>query len=309
MAITRHQFRIFIKAPIEQVWNALLDPAFTRRYFHGAAYEATPVAGEPYCMVMTDGQPAVGGSIEVLEAPLRLVQTWQFLDDGAMAAEPPSRVEWTLAVAGDGLTRLDVLHGDLARSPITWAFVGEGWPWILDGLKTVLETGDDLPPVSVVAEPAEGADANDATADWHRDQGVECNNGIWDLIGKVDRSGADDEEMLRRAYGSAYHWQRARGAEPVNEARALYMLAKVHLLTGQDARSLHYADACLAQCVQHGLVDFDLAYAHEARARALRDLGREEEGLASWAAAKQVLVVDAEDRDIVEADFADAPET
>ena len=148
MAITRHQYRMYIKAPIEQVWSALLDPAFTRRYFHGTAFESPPVAGQPFSMQAPDGQAAIDGSTEELEAPHRLVQTWRFLGDAAMGAEPPSRVEWTLAVAGEGLTRLDVVHGDLARSPLTWAFVGEGWPWILDGLKTVLETGEDLPPVS-----------------------------------------------------------------------------------------------------------------------------------------------------------------
>ncbi len=305
MAITRHQYRIFIKAPIEQVWNALLDPAFTRRYFHGTAFDQPPVAGEPYRTSMETGQPAIDGAIEVLEAPHRLVQTWHVLYDAAMEVEPPSRVEWTLAVAGDGLTRLDVVHGDLARSPLTWAHTKAGWEWILDGLKTLLETGEPLPTASVDLDDEVVVDAAD---DWHRAQGIDCNNGTWDLVGKDDRSPADDEEMLRRAYGSAYHWQRARGAGPANEARALYMLAKVHLLTGQSSRSLHYADACLAQCVQHDLVDFDLAYAHEARARALRDLGREEEGLAAWAVARQVPVADPEDRDILEADFADAPE-
>ena len=305
MAITRHQYRIFIKAPIEQVWNALLDPTFTRRYFHGTAFDQTPVEGQPYRTSTGDGRPAVDGTIETLQAPHRLVQTWHVLYDAAMEAEPPSRVEWTLAEAGDGLTRLDVIHGDLARSPLTWAHTKAGWEWILDGLKTLLETGEALPAASVTF-PDEAI--VDAAGDWHRAQGVECNNSIWDLVSKDDRTAAEDEEMLRRAYSSAYHWQRARGAGPANEARALYMLAKVHLLTGQPARSLHYADAGLAQCVEHGLVDFDLAYAHEARARALRHLGREEEGLAAWAAAKAVPVVDPEDRDIVEADFADAPE-
>lgn len=104
-----------------------------------------------------------------------------------------------------------------------------------------------------------------------------------DLIGTADRTAGDDEEMLRRAYSSAYHWQRAKGTGPANEAAALYMLAKVHLLVRHAERSLHYADACLAQCQQFGLVDFDLAYAHEVRARALRVFGREDEGLAAWA--------------------------
>ncbi|HAN36702.1 MAG TPA: SRPBCC domain-containing protein [Ilumatobacteraceae bacterium] len=303
MAITRHQYRIFIKAPIEQVWNALLDPAFTRRYFHGTAFDAPPVTGQPYRTSMGDGSPALDGMIEACEAPHRLVQTWHVLYDAAMEVEPASRVEWTLAIAGDGLTQLDVIHGDLARSPLTWAHVKDGWVWILDGLKTLLETGEDLPP----ATSGQGAVIDDAAGDWHRAQGIECNNSLWDLIGTADRTAGDDEEMLRRAYSSAYHWQRAKGTGPANEARALYMLAKVHLLVGHAERSLHYADASLAQCQQFGLVDFDLAYAHEARARALRALGREDEGLAAWAAAKAVAIADPEDQEIVDGDFADAP--
>ena len=106
MAITRHQYRIFIKAPIEQVWNALLDPAFTRRYFHGTAFDAPPVTGQPYRTSMGGGSPALDGMIEACEAPHRLVQTWHVLYDGAMEAERPSRVEWTLAFAGSPRLRV-----------------------------------------------------------------------------------------------------------------------------------------------------------------------------------------------------------
>ncbi|MEZ5250512.1 MAG: hypothetical protein R2713_15265 [Ilumatobacteraceae bacterium] len=70
--------------------------------------------------------------------------------------------------------------------------------------------------------------------------------------------------------------------------RARYMLAKALLLTGQAERSLHYADSCLDGCVEHRLADFDLAYAHEARARALAALGRDDESLTAWRAAKAV---------------------
>ncbi|MGB8861121.1 MAG: SRPBCC domain-containing protein [Ilumatobacteraceae bacterium] len=304
MAITRHQYRIFIKAPIDQVWSALLDPAFTRRYFHDTAFDSMPQAGAAYRTSTGDGRPAVDGTIEVLEPPHRLVQTWHVLYDAAMEAEPPSRVEWTLTVAGEGLTRLDLVHGDLARSPLTWATVKDGWVYVLDGLKTVLETGEPLP--AATAEEALAVSA-DPAGDWHRAQGIECNNGVWEMVAMEQRTAADDEEMLRRAYASAYHWQRAARRGPENEARSLYMLAKAHLLAGLAARSLHYADACLAQCMQHGLVDFDLAYAHEARARALRAMGREDEGLAEWAAALAVPVTDPDDKAIVDGDFADAP--
>jgi uncharacterized protein YndB with AHSA1/START domain len=303
MAITRHQYRIYVKAPIERVWEAVLDPAFTRRYFHGTAFEAPPVAGQPYRTSMADGRPAVDGTIEVLEPPHRLVMTWHVLYDAAMEAEPPSRVEWTLSVAGEQLTQVDLVHGDLARSPLTWEQVRMGWVWVLDGLKTLVETGEPLPPMADTDEPARSAD--DIAGEWHRAQGIECNNSIWELIGKADRTADDDEEMLRRAYASVYHWQRAARRGPENEARGVYMVSKVQLLVGQPALALHYADRCIAQCAQHGLVDFDLAYAHEVRARALHALGRQAEAEAEWAAALAVPIADPEDKAIVDADFAD----
>jgi len=300
MASTRHVYRIYVKAPIERVWSALVEPDFTRRYFHGTAFDTPPVAGQPYRTSMVDGSPAVDGQIEVIEPPHTLVMTWHTLYDAAMAEEPPSRVEWSLTVAGDNLTQVDLTHGDLFRSPLTWAQVKDGWVWILDGMKTLLETGEELPPPTV--EPIEAID--DAAGAWHRAQGVECNNSIWELVDKPDRTPDDAEEMLRRAYASAYHWQRARGAEPANEARALYMLAKVHQLAGMAERSLHYADACMAQCRRHGLWDFDLAYAHEARARALQALGRGDEAAEAFAEATAVPIADPDDKAVLDGDLA-----
>lgn len=303
---TRHVHRIYIRATPEQVWQGIVDPSFTRQYFHDTAFESSPQAGQPYRTTMSNGAAAIDGIIEVCEPPHRLVQTWHVLYDAAMSEEPPSRVEWTITEAGDGLVRLDVVHGDLARSPLTWANVKEGWPLLLHSLKTLLETGTPLPSAAAAldAEPVD-----DPAGEWHRAQGVTCNNSIWELVGADERSAEDDEEMLRRAYASAYHWQRARGATEINEARARYMLAKVHLLTGQAERSLHYADACMAATVGAGelAADFDHAYAHEARARALLALGREADGMAAWAAAKAVEIADPEDKAIVDGDFADAP--
>lgn len=301
---TRHAYRVYIRASAEQVWEAIVDPAFTRRYFHGTAFDEAPQAGQPYRTTMVNGMPAIDGIIEVCEPPRRLVQTWHVLYDAAMAEEPPGRVEWTITDAGEGMVRLDLLHGDLARSPLTWAHVKDGWVWIVESLKSLLETGEPLPDETLsTPEPAD-----DPTGEWHRAQGIECNNGVWEMVA-AERTPDNDEEMLRRAYASAYHWQRAARRTPANEVRGLYMLAKALLLSGQPERSMHYADACLAGCLEHGLVDFDLAYAHEARARALGALGQTEASLAEWAVAKAVPVVDPEDREIVEADFADAPVT
>jgi len=45
MAITKHVYQIFIKATPEQVWDAIIEPSWTRRYFHGTAFDAPPVKG------------------------------------------------------------------------------------------------------------------------------------------------------------------------------------------------------------------------------------------------------------------------
>jgi hypothetical protein len=221
-----------------------------------------------------------------------------------MAEEPPSRVEWTVEEAGAGLTRVRVVHGDLAQSPLTWANVRTGWVWVLDSMKTLLETGSPLPRAEVRDEA--GGDADSADGDWHRRQGVEANNTAWDLVDRPDRSDDDDEDLLRTAYAAAYHWQRATGATPANEARADYLLARALLATGQPVAALRSADRCLAACTGNGLADFDLAFAHEARFRALSALARPDEAAAEREAATSVVILNPEDREVVEREFASA---
>ncbi len=113
--------------------------------------------------------------------------------------------------------------------------------------------------------------------------------------------------MLRRAYAAAYHWDRAAGRTPANAARADWLLSKVQLLAGHPDTALHHAARCLAVCETHGLVDFDLAYAHEATGRALKALGQDEEAAGSWAAARAVPIADEDDRRHLEADLAGGP--
>ncbi|MEZ5094059.1 SRPBCC domain-containing protein [Nocardioides sp.] len=304
MAITAHVYQIFIAADADRVWTAITDSEWTEQYFHSTRFVEPPTAGQGYrTVVMPEGRDSVDGVVEEMTppgdgTPGRFVLTRRVLYDAALAAEPPSRVEWTVEQVGEGLTRVRLVHGDLAGSPLTWAHVKDGWVWVLDGLKTLLETGRTLPAVDLSATdtPPE--------ADWHRRQGVEANNAAFGLLDEP-RSPARDESLLRTAYAAAYHWARTPSAGPVNEARATHLVAKALLATGQPERALVSAEACLALCATHGLGDFDLAYAHEAHARALRALGRSDAAAAAWDAATSVTIADPEDRAIVEQDFAD----
>lgn len=296
-------YRIYVKASIGDVWNAIIDPEFTRKYFHSTAFDSPPVAGAAYRTSLPDGRPAIDGTIEVLDPPHRLVQTWHVLYDAAMSEEPPSRVEWTLSEVGDGLTQVDLVHGDLFQSPLVWATVKDGWVYVLDGLKSVVETGaglaDLLEPIVPIDEPV---------SQWHRTQAVEANNSVWEILGDESRRDTDDlEEMTRRAYASAYHWDRAAASSPANEARADWLLARVWSVRGNGALALHHAHRCAATCSQHDLVDFDLAYAHEAQARALACLGQLDEALEQRRLALAVPIADAEDAAIVAGDLAAEP--
>lgn len=182
------------------------------------------------------------------------------------------------------MTLLRVVHGDLAFSPLTAASVGSGWPYVLDGLKSLVETGTPLPP-RYARGPA--PDAETTSKDWHRQQAAEANNATFDLL---ESEPFDAEAALRGAYAAAFHWDRVASKRPENEVRALYLIGKAWLAAGSGERALDYGDRCLTGCVAAGLVDFDLTYAHELRARALHALGREDEARLEWTEATSIAI-------------------
>jgi hypothetical protein len=143
----------------------------------------------------------------------------------------------------------------------------------------------------------------------HRKLAVDANNSTWEILGKALNEISEDEaeEMTRRAYAAAYHWQRAEGASPVNEARASWLLSRVWVVRQSGELALHHARRCLAVCESAGLVDFDLAYAHEALARSFAALGDAKQARHHLAIARDVPIADSEDRTVVEADLAGEP--
>jgi uncharacterized protein YndB with AHSA1/START domain len=297
-----HVYEIFIHAPVERVWDALLDPDFTRQYFHGTTFVSDFQPGSGYRNVLPGDRDAVDGVIELIEPPHRLVMSWHVLYDAAMAAEPPGRVEWRLASANEdgSVTRVTLRHGDLALSPLTWENVRLGWVEILDGFKTLLETGIPMPAVDTADESGE----LDVEGTWHRSQAITANNSVWELL---DAQRPDVTELLSRAYAASYHWSRAANRTAENAARASWLLSRCHAVCGHGELALHHADESAAIVAEAGLGDFDLGYAHEARARALASLGRNAEASVELAAARAVEITDDEDRTIFESDLASPP--
>ena len=135
-------YQVFIKATPEQIWEAITKPEFTARYFHGARIQAGP---DRYVSHGPDGSTWGDGPVAEYDPPRRLVHEWRSLYDPDLAREEPSRVSWEIAPQDGGYCKLTVVHDRLEGAPKTAVSVsGEGWMFVLSGLKTVLETGSPL---------------------------------------------------------------------------------------------------------------------------------------------------------------------
>ena len=135
-------YQVFIKAPPERIWQAITTPEFTRKFFHGAAFEVTE---DRYVSRGPDGDVWGDAKVTEWDPPRRLVHGWQSLYDPDLAKEQPSRVTWEIEPGDDGVCKLTVIHDHLEGAPKTAASVsGPGWMFVISGLKTLLETGQPL---------------------------------------------------------------------------------------------------------------------------------------------------------------------
>jgi uncharacterized protein YndB with AHSA1/START domain/DNA-binding transcriptional ArsR family regulator len=135
-------FEIYIKTTPERLWEAITDPEIRARYNFGAAPQTDWKPGSPLNLVVS-GKGFQLGDGEVLEVdpPRRLVHTMRALWDDDVKAEGFSRVTFDIEPVGDSC-RLTVTHDQLREGANNQLY--GGWPMILSGLKTWLETGELL---------------------------------------------------------------------------------------------------------------------------------------------------------------------
>jgi uncharacterized protein YndB with AHSA1/START domain/DNA-binding transcriptional ArsR family regulator len=135
-------FEIYIRTTPERLWDAITDPDIRSRYNFGVRMERDPASGARFRMVHPKA-PALLGEGENLEVdpPRRLVQSMVAMWSDDVRAEGTSRVIWEIEPVGDSC-RLTLTHDQL-REGANAELYG-GWPMILSGLKTWLETGQLL---------------------------------------------------------------------------------------------------------------------------------------------------------------------
>ena len=135
-------FEIYIKTTPERLWEAITDGEMRSKYNFGARVSSDWKPGSRYEMSAADGAVPLGeGENLEVDPPRRLVQTMTALWSDEVRSEGASRVTWEIEPVGDSC-RLTVTHDQL-REGANGELYG-GWPMILSGLKTLLETGELL---------------------------------------------------------------------------------------------------------------------------------------------------------------------
>jgi uncharacterized protein YndB with AHSA1/START domain/DNA-binding transcriptional ArsR family regulator len=135
-------FEIYIKTTPQRLWEAITNPELRRIYTFGVGVHSDWTPGSRY--EGTSPQAAapivVGENLEV-HPPRRLVQSFNAMWSDDVKAEGTSRVTWEIEQVQDSC-RLTVTHDQLRQGANAELY--GGWPMVLSGLKTLLETGERL---------------------------------------------------------------------------------------------------------------------------------------------------------------------
>jgi uncharacterized protein YndB with AHSA1/START domain len=130
----------YIGASAEKVWDALTQATFTKQYFFGMRVESDWREGSSWSLYKPDGARQVSGRVLIADRPRKLRVSWNV--DGIDL--PACIVTYDIEPDGDAVKLTMTEHHPALLDP-KWLEGGkQGWPKILSGLKTLLETGAPL---------------------------------------------------------------------------------------------------------------------------------------------------------------------
>jgi uncharacterized protein YndB with AHSA1/START domain/DNA-binding transcriptional ArsR family regulator len=134
-------FEIYIKTTPERLWEAITDPGLRAKYSFGVETRSDWTPGSSYTASVPGVIDIAAGENLEVEPPRLLVQSFNALWSDEVKAEGPSRVTWEIEPVGSSC-RLTVTHAGLREGADAELY--GGWPMILSGLKTLLESGESL---------------------------------------------------------------------------------------------------------------------------------------------------------------------
>ena len=143
MADSRFVYVTYIRTTPEKLWQALIDPEFTRRFWCETWQDCEWKPGATWRLMTPDGRVADSGEILEIDPQKKLVLSWRNELFPDMRAEGHSRLTYELEAKGEAV-KLTLIHEiDKADSKLIDA-TSSGWPAILSSLKSLLETGEPL---------------------------------------------------------------------------------------------------------------------------------------------------------------------
>src|SRR3954470_3410495 len=134
---------------------------------------------------------------------------------------------------------------------------------------------------------------------------VDLFSAVWRQMERSDRTPDDDAAMVHMAHASVHHWAQA-GTE-LNLARGEWQGSRVYAVIGRGEAAFWHAQRCLDLCTRNDIADWDLAYAHEAMARAHAVLGDADACSRHVTAAPGVRIAENDGRELLERDLRSIP--
>ena len=143
MAESRFVYVTYIRTTPEKLWEALINPEFTRKYWVETWQECEWKQGASWRLMLPDGRVGDSGEVLEIEPHKRFVISWRNEFKPEMQVEGYSRMSCELEPIGDSV-KLTIIHEmDKPDSKLIDA-VSNGWPHLLSSLKSLLETGESL---------------------------------------------------------------------------------------------------------------------------------------------------------------------
>lgn len=146
MGTPDHIYKAYINGSQADVWDAITNPDKTEQYFYKTRVESDWEVGSSMNYYYAgSGELASDGEIIAIDAPNRIEFTFQARWDPDLVAEGPAREIWRLAEI-NGMVELTIELYDTPAGSKTLEDFSQGFPYIVSGLKSLVETGKALPP-------------------------------------------------------------------------------------------------------------------------------------------------------------------
>lgn len=133
----------YIAAAPERVWEALTSGDFTRQFWAGRRIESNWQVGSPVRLVTEEGLLSDSGEVLEVDYPRRLSYSFMVEFAPDLKTEGHSRVLFELEPIDD-VVKLTLVHDGFQPSSRVLQGVSSGWPRILSGMKSLLETGSAI---------------------------------------------------------------------------------------------------------------------------------------------------------------------